>query len=186
MKLKQIAFTRLYAIARALNLSMLEAELAKARIHPRLRDKARRALVAQSCLGDLREAQGHFAALQKLLKSVRGTGSDERASPGSALQSMAVLLYAKATQTNANRRGTDGRKERGPSQIRDQLVPTEQDDHDVLVSVRSQALAHVYTNEVVAGFEWHSSAVLLVETADGWLPGAASRRVILSPTTLAA
>lgn len=98
---------------------------------------------------------------------------------------MAVLLYARATQTNANRRGNDGSRERGPSQIRDQLSPSEQADHDTIVDVRSQALAHVYQNEAIAGFEWHSGATLLVETEDGWLPGAASRRVILSPAVIA-
>lgn len=171
------------AAPRVLDLTLLQRKLVALGIMSELETKIRQALELQSCLGDMREAKRHFDALQSLLKTARGWRSEDRSMTESALQSMAVLMYARATVTRARHRHGDER-ERGPSDIKDRLTPDQLADHRALVDVRSQSLAHVYFNREVAGTEWHTGATLLIEKDRGWLPGAATRRVVLDPQTI--
>ena len=170
-------------LPRTVNLSKLQSELVKTARLPDLSDKIRRALNAQSCLGDMRQAHDCLSALVKLVGSIRGWKSPERDTTEAALLSSAISLYARATVTQLARRPSGQAPERGPVQIRNELSPELQADHDSVIAIRGQALAHVYFDRELDGVEWHQGAALLIEADDGWLPGAASRRVRLhSPT----
>jgi hypothetical protein len=57
------------------------------------------------------------------------------------------------------------------------LSAAELEDHEKLVDVRNESIAHVYQNKDVSGRDRHRGAILLVEYEEGWRPGAAASRV---------
>lgn len=162
----------------SINLSLVQVELAQSNQFPELEAKLRQALVSQSCVVDLREAEDALSALLEVIDRARGWKSVARAATEAALLSTAISLYARATSTNAKK------GERGPIQIDKGLTDEQLADHQSLLDIRSRAVAHVYTNSSVAGLDWHRSAVLLIKQERGWTPAVANRRVQLDPNTI--
>lgn len=172
-------------LPRVIDLTALQAALQRAGEMPEIADKVRRALVAQSCLADVREASGCVSALKKVLGSARGYRSQERGSTEASLLSQAIFLCVRATLTRLARRPAGEAPERGPIDIRSKLPQELALDLDALNAIRGQALAHVYFDRPLFGVDWHQGAILAVEKADGWLVGAATRRVQLDHVALA-
>lgn len=146
----------------------------------RLGDMVRRAGIAQSCIADLREAADCVEAADRSIdgwseEAVRRDNSVVEA----ALLLSAVVLYARATSTDAKK------GERGPVQIASTLNPEQRVDHEALLTVRNRALAHVYAGDHVDGVRWHQTAICLVSGDDGWQGAALVRRVSVERETLA-
>lgn len=131
--------------------------------------------LAQSCLGDLRQAELCCQALESLLISPRKQNTDERSTTEGALLMSAVLLYARATNTQSGR---------GSSQIRNLLAKNDQLLHDSIIEVRDRAIAHVDIGMTAGGDHWHNSATFIVETNRGWKVGSVSQRIQLHRPTL--
>lgn len=166
-------------VPEAISLNAIQRELSETKSFPELEAKIRLAMKTQSCQSDLQEASDALLALNAIHSSWKGTGTRKRDTTESALFRMTILLYARATTTNA-RSG-----ERGPIQIHDSLTEDQLTDHQAIVDVRNLAQAHVYPNETVAEEAWHRAEIFLVRYQAGWLPGAASNRVLIAPRMLA-
>ncbi len=127
---------------------------------------------AQSCVGDLRQAIETHAILTKVTKRPREPDSSEWITIERALLSTAISLYARATGTSS-RQGDRGAitLERG------KLTADQWKDHQTLLDVRNQALAHVYSDRTLGDHEWHETLMFAVEDDDGsWKPAAFSRQ----------
>lgn len=147
-------------------------------VYRRLATTIRKAVIAQSCVSDLKQAKSSYEALDRLLASPRKKGTIERSTTEHALLMNAVLLYARAVSTGG------GRGERGPIDISSKLTGEQRADHEALLAVRNRALAHVYSREIVGDDLWHDDRLFLVETEAGWKPAAATRRIQFSRLTL--
>jgi hypothetical protein len=157
----------------------MAAELEADPQYAKLGYAVRSALVAQSCVADIRQAVDCCAALRSVLGSPRKIGTIERLTIESSLLANAVMLYARATATAAK----DG--ERGAIKITPKMTTEQRADHDILVTIRNRALAHVYTAEPIDGELWHQAVLFAVETeGTGWRPAAGSRRVQNNLSTL--
>ena len=105
---------------------------------------------AQSCVADLRQAEGICETLNELTAGSSTCGGPSLLNIQSSLLSTAILLYARATSTG----GSQG--ERGPVQLQpSKLTPSQREDHKTLVAIRNVALGHVQTNTSLAGDSWH-------------------------------
>lgn len=164
----------------AVSLMGVQRELEETKAFSELEAKIRLAMKTQSCHSDMKEASDCLTALNAIRASARGWNSRNRDTTESALFRMAIMLYARATITNT-RSG-----ERGPIQIDKRLTPEQLIDHEAILNVRNQAQAHVYPNQEVADQAWHRAEVFLIEFADGWLPSAASNRILVAPSMLVA
>ncbi len=156
-------------------------ELAKSPQHQHLPKKLEQAVRAQSCHADLRQAEACLQAIDKLLPSPRAKGTVERNATEAALLMSCVVLYARATH------GGSGMGERGSVSVRDQLSSDLKIDHDALVNLRNQALAHVYLDESVSdGPMWHEVKPFLQNDGDGlaWHVGVASRSTQFDRSTI--
>ncbi len=162
----------------AISLGAIQAELAETKSFPDLEQKVRLAMKTQSCQSDLKEALDSLTALNELRGRSRGLGSRNREVTESALFRMTILLYARATITNA------GSGERGPIQIHKHLDEQQLLDHQAIIDVRNMAQAHVYPNEEVAKESWHRAFIYLMRVTGGWLPAAASNRILIAPALL--
>lgn len=125
---------------------------------------------AQSCLGDLRQASDCVDILRDMMDRTEETPAlltVER-----ALLSNAVMLYARATLTNGDK------GERGPIQLsKKKLTPEEWDDHQAILDVRNQAMAHVYRARKLSEHEWHRTMFFAVDSGGGrWKPACASNQ----------
>lgn len=133
----------------------------------------RNAWRAQSCLADLKQAQSASDAFAAF------AGQSEHLDPAtlfqtqSALISMAVILYARATSTGG------GKGERGSIQLdAGKLTAEQQQDHEMLVRLRNGAIGHVETGARIAGDVWHRDFLFAKSTGAGnWGVASASLSV---------
>lgn len=133
-----------------------------------------RAALAQSCLGDLAEAQSCIDALNELLASPRKRGTEGRQTTEAALMRSAILLYQRATT------GGGGTDQRGSIDIRASLSPEQREDHDTIVDIRHRTIGHVIPGEI-DGDQWHQSFLLGLAFGPAWQPTFMSKRVQVSP-----
>ncbi len=160
------------SLPRSSDLGALAEDLAARGEKPRLVHIIRQAVNAYSCLVDLRLAADFTSALVDIRTGFRGAGTDRRAIIETALLTSAVSAYARATITQSQH------GDRGGFDIRDQLDAEQLSDHQLLVDVRNQVLAHVYPGREVSGSIWHEVALAAVENADGgWFPALISNRL---------
>ena len=139
----------------------------------------RSALLAQSCLADIKQAADCCAALRSLMVNPAKIGTIERMSVEASLLANAITLYARATATAAKQH------ERGSIQITSSLTPDQRADHELLVTIRNRVIAHVYVAEPIDSEFWHQAEMFAVESKDrGWKPAVASRRVQNDTATL--
>lgn len=143
------------------DLGALADQLARAG-RPQLRGMISQASKTQSCMGDLRQAIDCVSVLAKMVGRTKSEDTSELLATECALLTTAVMLYARATLTNG-RRG-----ERGPVQLDEsKLTPEQWRDHCLLLDVRNQALAHVYSSKEVADHNWHRGLFFAVSTMRG-------------------
>ena len=154
------------------NLTALIGSLEKLGKYGELRKTLVQAWRAQSCLADMKQSQDCYDVLQGILKRPRSADTPELLTTERALLVTAIMLYARATSTSGQR------GERGSIQLeRGKLSPEQWKDHQALLDVRNQAFAHVYTSQVVGGYQWHREIVFAIETPSGaWKPASASNQ----------
>ena len=162
---------------RAIDLVAVATSLRSVGKFPRLAASIRRASLVQSCLADVKQAIDAIEALDALLASRRGEGTDRRIATEASLLTAALLLYARATSTGG------GSDERGAFDILPRLNESEITDHRQLLDLRNRAVAHVLPNGAIASLVWHNETVMLVDTGNGWVAGAATKRVQTDKTT---
>ncbi len=160
------------------DLGVVEAEMTRRGVFPEVAAKIRQALTAASCGADLLHATQCLNALRKLPELDPFAIDEDLRSARYALLTTAVALYARATSTS----GSKG--ERGSIQIVDALTPDQREDHEAIVSVRNQVLAHVYTNETIAGADWHGVKVILAEYNGYVTPTVITLRLMFDETLL--
>jgi hypothetical protein len=155
------------------NLSALIGKLEKLGKYGELRNVLVTAWRAQSCLADLRQSQDCYDVLEGILKRPRSDDNPELLTTERALLMTAIMLYARATSTSGQR------GERGSIQLeRGKLTSEQWKNHQALVEVRNQALAHVYPSQQVGGFQWHREIVFAIERPSGmWEAASASNQV---------
>lgn len=160
-------------LPRAADLGEVARILEERGSHQDLMRIVQKALSAHSCQVDLQIARETMEVWQGMQKSLRGAGSSTRAMTEGALLTASVTAYARGTSTN----GKDG--ERGGFDIRKGLKSDEaKTDHQLLLDVRNQVIAHVYPDRVVSGQVWHEIKLAGVEQeGGGWRPGCFARRV---------
>jgi uncharacterized coiled-coil protein SlyX len=162
------------------NLSALALQLEGSGKYPKLSIKLRQAWRAQSCLADLTQSQECCEALRGTLDRPRSDDTPTLLTTERALLTTAVILYARATSTS----GQGG--ERGSIQLdRNKLTDDEWKNHNALLDVRNQALAHVYSTRKVNSHEWHREMFFAVEVNDGaWKPASATNQTGFQAATL--
>lgn len=156
-------------------------ELAKIPQHQHLPKKLEKAVRAQSCHADLRQAEACLQAIDKLLPSPRAKGTVERNATEAALLMSCVVLYARATH------GGSGKGERGSVSVRDQLSSDLKIDHDALINLRNQAFAHVYLDNSASGAPmWHEVKPFLQNDGESleWNVGVGSRTTQVDKPTI--
>jgi hypothetical protein len=135
---------------------------------------------AEACLGDLLQARDCCERLRAIVDQ-KGKSHDPAAQTViKALQTTAVMLYVRATSTGG--KGT----ERGSIQLNKNWLTIEQKvDHDALISLRNQALAHVNPTHKVGDRLWHKVFLFAVPNAHGqWIPAAATNETTWHRETL--
>lgn len=169
-RMKFPAFVDLSAVAAELELNGKGAQLRQ------MLDQAWR---AQSCLGDLRQSLDCCRALRAVVKRTPG-GTPQALTIERSLLATALTLYARATSTS----GQQG--ERGSIRIEQSKVSKELwSDHEALIDVRNQAMAHVYSSRDVGSHNWHRDLFFAVEVSPGtWAPASASNQTGFHAPTL--
>jgi hypothetical protein len=139
----------------------------------------KRMRVAQSCITDLKLAKDTCDALSHLQGVELEMPGMLRTAAEHALIANAIVLYGRATST------TSTKGERGAVSIRDRLSPSQQQDHDALVTLRNRVIAHVYADEEVADSVWHQEKAVAA-TDDGivWTVSCVTRRKQTDDLTL--
>lgn len=165
------AFTDLAAVA---------AELAS-RGKGSLRAIMTQAWRAQSCLGDLRQASDCVDVLRDMLKRPNDQDTPALLTVERSLMANAIMLYARATSTNGDK------GERGSIQLSEKkLTPEEWADHNAILDVRNQAMAHVYGSRKLSNHDWHRSIFFAVDAGGGrWKPASASNQTSFHAGTFA-
>lgn len=135
---------------------------------------------AEACLGDLLQARDCCERLRSMVDQNGRSHDPEEQTVIKALQTTAVMLYARATSTS----GKAG--ERGSIQLNNKGLSSEQkEDHDTLISLRNQALAHVNPTHKVGDRLWHKVILFAVPNAHGrWVPAAATNETTWHRATL--
>jgi len=164
------------SLPRTLDLSNVREHLVKAGSLRRFASTIGTALNTQSCLLDLRQSEANLEALREItinnfLGNQVAPSEQSREVVETALLEGAASLYVRATHSGSKN------SSRGSIQVKDYLSESEKKDHETIVAVRNEAVAHVYQNKVVANINRHRGAVLLVEHEGGWRPGVAASRV---------
>lgn len=162
------------------DLLALSKDLKRTTKQKKLSETLLQAWRAEACLGDLLQASDCCQRLRNMVDQ-----NDRSHDPGEqtvikALQTTAVMLYARATSTS----GKAG--ERGSIQLNKQSLSSEQkEDHDDLISLRNQALAHVNPNHKIGDQLWHKVILFAIPNANGqWVPAAATNETTWHRATL--
>lgn len=135
---------------------------------------------AEACLGDLLQSRDCCRRLRSMVDQNDGSHGPEVQTVIKALQTTAVMLYARATSTS----GKAG--ERGSIQLKKESLSSEQkEDHATLIALRNEALAHVNPNHKVGDRLWHKVILFAVPNAHGqWVPAAATNETTWHRDTL--
>lgn len=162
------------------NLSAVADELA-GRGDVRLRAIVTQAWRAQSCLGDLRQASDCADVLRDMLKRPYEHDTPALLTIERSLLANAIMLYARATSINGHK------GERGSIQLSEKkLTLSEWADHNAILDVRNQAMAHVYGSRKLSDHGWHRSIFFAVDAGEGrWQPASASNQTSFHANTFA-
>lgn len=162
------------------DLGSLAEDLARRGANPKVRAAIMMAWRAQSCLGDLRQAEESVRVLRAITAQPRQSGDPEPMIIERALMSASIMHYARATSTSGQK------DERGSIQLeRNRLTPEEWEDHSKIIDVRNQALAHVYSGRTAGDHTWHRDIFFAVETPNGtWAAASASNQTSYHEATL--
>ena len=162
------------------NLAAVADELAS-RGNVKLRAIVTQAWRAQSCLGDLRQASDCADVLHDMLKRPTEQDTPVLLTVERSLLTNAIMLYARATSTNGDK------GERGSIQLSEKkLTPEEWEDHNAILDVRNQAMAHVYGSRKLSDHDWHRSIFFAVDAGGGrWKPASASNQTSFHADTFA-
>ena len=165
------------------DLMKLAASLEARGISRSLAGSLRTAWRAQSCLADLRHAQGACDSFDALSHLAGTPDAPTLFHLRSGVLASAVLLYTRATSTSSGKK-----TERGAVQLDASKLTTDQRaDHDAIVRVRNGALGHVESGSKIVGDYWHRDFVFAKQMADGnWNVAAASTSIGVHDATLAA
>ncbi|HKY80595.1 MAG TPA: hypothetical protein VJM09_03900 [Sphingobium sp.] len=152
------------------DLEALASTLKKNGRHSTLKKVLMQAWRTESCLGDLRQSQDCCNIIRKNLERPKAEYTLEHHTIERSLLTTAILLYARATDT-----GGKG-EERGAIQLQQgQLTKDQWQDHQALISIRNQSLAHVNPTHVVDERFWHRIILFAIRTASGiWRPACAT------------
>lgn len=117
----------------------------------RLAGALRTAWRAQSCLADLRQAQGICNEIDTVSQFVDTLAPSTLFHVRSGMLATAVLLYARATTSSSSKKN-----ERGAIQLDTAKLSVHQlEDHEALVRVRNGAIGHVEGGARIVGDYWH-------------------------------
>ncbi|WP_265571047.1 hypothetical protein [Sphingomicrobium nitratireducens] len=135
---------------------------------------------AEACLGDLLQASDCCKQLRAIVDQEGKSHGPAEQTVIKALQTTAVMLYARATST-----GGKG-AERGSIQLNKKvLTGAQKNDHEALISLRNEALAHVNPTHKVGDRLWHKVSLFAVRNAHGqWTPAAATNETTWHRETL--
>lgn len=143
----------------------------------RLKPVIKDAVLRQSCVSDLSQAETALETLTAITRTDQKSSLESRAVEH-ALLTHVILLYCRATAGNGKR------GERGSVNIRHHYSSQLCTDHDVIVDVRNRAIAHVYTGKSVDDHIWHEGLLFLLQTDDGLLPCGTTRSTQLNANVL--
>lgn len=162
------------------NLSALADTLSRNGKHKHLKRTLLQAWRAESCLGDLVQAKDCCAALKKRRAHEKGPQDVDGHIVERSLLTTALLLYGRATHTGGKA------AERGAISLeRGQMSKAFWDDHQELISLRNQAVAHVNPEHQTAGRTWHKVVLFAVRQSNGsWKPAASSNETSFHRETL--
>lgn len=162
------------------NLGALADDLAR-RGNVKLRAMMTQAWKVQSCLGDLSQAMDCAEVLRELIKRPKQEDTPALMATERALMASAIMLYARATSTN----GRGG--ERGSVQLSENKLRAEEwADHNSILDVRNQAMAHVYSSRKLNDHNWHRDLFFAVHLGSRqWKPASASNQTSFHAATFA-
>lgn len=138
----------------------------------KLRAVVTQAWRAQSCLGDLKQANDCMDVLRDMLKRPTEQDTPALLTVERSLMANAIMLYARATSTNGDK------GERGSIQLSEKKLTSEEWlDHNAILDVRNQAMAHVYPSRKLSDHDWHRSIFFAVDSGQGrWKPASATNQ----------
>lgn len=162
------------------NLSAIADSLKRNGKHKHLKWTLLRAWRAESCLADLVQAKDCCHALRKRRSDEEGPQKAHEHIEEKSLLTTALLLYARATHTSG--KGV----ERGSISLeRGRLSKSEWKDHQELIGLRNQAVAHVNPEHQTSGRTWHKVVLFAVRQSNGlWKPAASSNETSFHKETL--
>jgi hypothetical protein len=145
-----------------------------------LNDLLLQAWRAEACLGDLLQASDCCKILRAKVDEKGETFGPHEQTIVKALQTSAVSLYVRATSTG----GKSG--ERGSIQLNSkQLTKDQKEDHNALLMLRNQALAHVNPAHKMGTRVWHKVSLFAVSNGTGkWMSAAATNETTWNRETL--
>ena len=168
-------------LARFTDLVSLAASLKKTGKHGSLHKIVESAWRAESCLGDLKQSNDCCAVLRLSLATKSEDVSPQQHTIDRALMTTAMLLYARATSTSSAKEG-----ERGAIQLeRGRLTKEQWADHEALLGVRNQGIAHVNRRHSVDERAWHKNVFFAIRYPNGaWRAASASNETSFHLPTL--
>lgn len=148
------------------DLEAVAAKLHKTGKHVQLRKTLLQAWRAESCLNDLVQAQSCCDVLAEHARISREEMTPERHITERALLTTAIILYSRATSTSGKL------EERGAIKLeRGHFTREQWEDHQALIDLRNQCLAHVNPTYNVGSRIWHRAMLFAVRVAEGvWWP----------------
>lgn len=163
------------------DLVSLAGSLTKTGKHGNLSKMVESAWRAESCLGDLKQSADCCVVLRASLTTNAKDVSFEQNVKDRALMTTATLLYARATSTSSAKEG-----ERGAVQLeRGRLTKEQWADHEALIGVRNQGIAHVNRNHSIDNRSWHKDIFFAVRYPNGaWRPASTSNETSFHLPTL--
>jgi len=164
-------FVDLLALSRSLN---------RTRKQRMLHETLLKAWRTEACLGDLLQATDCCKILRAKVDEKGETFGPDEQTIIKALQTTAVGLYVRATSTSGKS------AERGSIKIsNEKLTKAQKADHDALVMLRKQAMAHVNPDYKMGARVWHKVSLFAVPSGTGqWMPAAATNETTWNRETL--
>lgn len=164
-----------------LDLLELAQELKRTRKQEKLSGMLLQAWRAEACLGDLLQADDCCKILRQKVEMDQVAQSPQEQTVAKALQTSAVSLYVRATSTG----GKSG--ERGAIQLPKRRLTTQQiEDHEALIALRNNAMAHVNPKHKAGDRVWHKIVLFAVPNEQGrWIPAASTNETTFHLQTLA-
>jgi hypothetical protein len=128
----------------------------------------------QSCLADMRQAQGMCDAIERLSAIENSIGHEAHQHLRGGAMMTAILLYARATTTSSGKPN-----ERGAVALdAGKLTAQQREDHDTIIRLRNSALGHVERGARIAGDYWHRDFLFAKRAGtDNWEVASASTSI---------